>query len=294
MLMKKTLLLIPALALGAVAAHGQVLVIYEEAFLRVGNPTSGDRLLNQSWDGGYQGNWRTYDAAGNNEPNGNTGGVSRQRLISQGNGNDGTPGFLFMNWNALNFNASRAGDPAVSHGIVFRDETPVFNTELPDYTAAHLQMQNLREFRIDMSRGTNDAAVNASARAVIQIGTDWFASEQGFNPTESGSPNIWQTFTLPDISTANWLTLSFDSDNNNAVTLGNTAMTLAAHGVAGDAILVSVGIHASTTATAAGGDATGQYRMDNIVVTAIPEPSTYAALFGLLAIGFVAYRRRRR
>ncbi|MCD8482534.1 MAG: PEP-CTERM sorting domain-containing protein [Verrucomicrobia bacterium] len=25
----------------------------------------------------------------------------------------------------------------------------------------------------------------------------------------------------------------------------------------------------------------------------IPEPSTYAALFGLLALGFVAWRRRR-
>jgi hypothetical protein len=28
-------------------------------------------------------------------------------------------------------------------------------------------------------------------------------------------------------------------------------------------------------------------------VTAVPEPSTYAAIFGALALGFVAYRRRR-
>ncbi|MCC5841813.1 MAG: PEP-CTERM sorting domain-containing protein [Opitutales bacterium] len=32
----------------------------------------------------------------------------------------------------------------------------------------------------------------------------------------------------------------------------------------------------------------------NIELVPIPEPSTYAALFGLLAIGFVAWRRRRR
>lgn len=33
--------------------------------------------------------------------------------------------------------------------------------------------------------------------------------------------------------------------------------------------------------------------ISNIAVTVIPEPSTYAALFGLLALGLVAYRRRK-
>lgn len=34
-------------------------------------------------------------------------------------------------------------------------------------------------------------------------------------------------------------------------------------------------------------------RLDNIALTAIPEPRVYAALFGLLALGFVVWRRRR-
>ncbi len=32
--------------------------------------------------------------------------------------------------------------------------------------------------------------------------------------------------------------------------------------------------------------------LDNVTLTAVPEPSTYAALLGLGALGFVAYRRR--
>ncbi|MCC5839464.1 MAG: PEP-CTERM sorting domain-containing protein [Opitutales bacterium] len=44
-----------------------------------------------------------------------------------------------------------------------------------------------------------------------------------------------------------------------------------------------------------GGGTIGDARViwDEVQVYAVPEPSTYAALFGLLALGFVAWRRRR-
>lgn len=43
-----------------------------------------------------------------------------------------------------------------------------------------------------------------------------------------------------------------------------------------------------------GGTARFNFSFDNLAaVSAIPEPSTYAAIFGLLALGLVAYRRRR-
>jgi hypothetical protein len=289
-IMKKTLLLLPALALGTVAAHGQVLVIYEEAFLRTNSP-SGNRLLNQSWaaDGHYKGNWRVYDAQGNNDNSfsGHTGvnNDNRGRMLSNGTGGDDAIGFIFNQWTTANLTANfRDG---VAHGIVYRDNDPVFNSG-GGITANHFEWQNLRGFSVDLSRGTGAVTETASTRAVIQIGTDWFASETTFNPTAT---NTWETHTLANISTANWLTLSFDSDNNNAVTLGTTAQTLAAHNASG--IVASVGFHVSNTATT-GNNTAAQYRIDNIVVTAIPEPSTYAALIGLLALGLVAWRRRSR
>lgn len=36
----------------------------------------------------------------------------------------------------------------------------------------------------------------------------------------------------------------------------------------------------------------GSMKMDLVTVSAVPEPATYAAILGLLALGFVAYRRR--
>lgn len=46
-------------------------------------------------------------------------------------------------------------------------------------------------------------------------------------------------------------------------------------------------------ATGSVGDSGSGARFDNFQIAAVPEPSTYAALLGLLALGFVAYRRRR-
>jgi hypothetical protein len=37
----------------------------------------------------------------------------------------------------------------------------------------------------------------------------------------------------------------------------------------------------------------GQMSFDNLTVSAVPEPSTYAALAGLSALGLVCWRRRR-
>lgn len=236
---------------------GDAVVLYHEAFLRTNDP-SGNRLLDQSWaaEGHYRGNWRVYDALGNTDTTGNTNtsdANQRPRMISNGTGSGGDLGFIFHGWQNANVSA-------VPH--VYRDNNPVFNSG-GEITAAHREWQNLREFSVDLSRGTHASSENASIRAVIQIGTNWYASATTFNPAGA---NTWETSTLSDISTANWQILTFDSGNHNAVTLSETAQTLSAHGASGN--LNSVGLLLSTT-HGSGSGSNAQYRMDNVTVTAV-------------------------
>ncbi|MCB1104266.1 MAG: PEP-CTERM sorting domain-containing protein [Opitutaceae bacterium] len=47
------------------------------------------------------------------------------------------------------------------------------------------------------------------------------------------------------------------------------------------------------SAEGAGAVALGQIVYDNMAVSAVPEPSTYAAIAGALMLGFAAWKRRR-
>ncbi|MCH8540796.1 MAG: PEP-CTERM sorting domain-containing protein [Opitutales bacterium] len=52
--------------------------------------------------------------------------------------------------------------------------------------------------------------------------------------------------------------------------------------------------HFQFASDGAGSTTSDGTRMDNVLITAIPEPSTYAALFGLFALGMIVWRRRKR
>lgn len=53
------------------------------------------------------------------------------------------------------------------------------------------------------------------------------------------------------------------------------------------------GTATSVTIGTGGSGSTVNFTADTLAVTAVPEPSTYAALSGIAVLGFVAYRRRR-
>jgi hypothetical protein len=65
-------------------------------------------------------------------------------------------------------------------------------------------------------------------------------------------------------------------------------------GIMADAI-ISNGPFATNSITLNLGDVyADSFALSSTPITAVPEPSTYAALFGVAALGFVAWRRRRR
>jgi hypothetical protein len=84
------------------------------------------------------------------------------------------------------------------------------------------------------------------------------------------------------------LTATFGTTNYTLGSFGSWTETLIAHTEAGDISDIQYfGIAGSGTG------AVFRISFDNISLAAIPEPSTYAAIAGALALGFVALRRRR-
>ena len=121
-------------------------------------------------------------------------------------------------------------------------------------------------------------------RFAIQVGDDWYVSANTFTATgqTQASPG---TLTV-NFATELWLGISVSSTTLTATPSG-TAAALATGTVNGFGFYGDAG-------TAQG--ATQDLRMDDfaVSVTAIPEPSSYAALVGLGALGLVAFRRRSR
>lgn len=93
----------------------------------------------------------------------------------------------------------------------------------------------------------------------------------------------------------------FDDNNNTATAaFAATEFPTGSFTTASQLLTLSSGFNPSAVAgfIVTGGVPSGvlrfNYSFDNLAVaaSAIPEPSTYAAILGLLALGFVAYRRR--
>lgn len=110
------------------------------------------------------------------------------------------------------------------------------------------------------------------------VGTNGSGSSSAL--TAQGPVTVQITLDATDASAANW-TVAFsavDSSNNTY----NRSATTVASGSFGD--IKYVGFSNSSNAGAT---------ISSLELEQIPEPSTYAALVGLVALGFIAWRRRR-
>ena len=121
---------------------------------------------------------------------------------------------------------------------------------------------------------------SGNVRAVILIDGTYYISQSTVNLTSTyGSAN------MGNLTTLNWTTYTpgtslFYSNNGNA--------SIALSSIDAVGILMTVNIPAS------GGTGNKDIWLGQLTVTAIPEPSAFAALAGLGALGLAASRRRRR
>lgn len=270
--MKNPLILLPAFVLGTVAANGQM-IVYAQSF---------DNTVNQI-------SYVTGAAALPGWSAANDGGLSQDTtgrqfgLLSSANGVGGDPGFAyaFSGDNDLRaFAAWFAGDL----------QTPT--------NPMSLAQSDLVSLSAHIGHGNADN----QSRWLIRIdnaGTDnWFVSRETYtrnvgNAAGFEAGNIQISANFSDLT---WRPLfapngtdPFDGLNLEASS-GFTRITNAANPAASilpSGSITAIGMYhwhsVINTAT----------RFDDFTITAIPEPSTYAALIGLLALGLVAWRRRR-
>lgn len=112
----------------------------------------------------------------------------------------------------------------------------------------------------------------------------WVVASEAFSPSATNWSNF---YLLDDPQNATWLTGFYDPVGGS---LATNAVGLTEVSISGDTPILGYGILTFT------GDAVGQndswVRFDDFLVTAIPEPSTWAALLGLFGLTLVAVRRR--
>ena len=253
--MKRTLLLLPALALGAVTASGQILYLQpfdnETNQLRVEEAGIGwQRATHTGVDFGQAGR------------------------LSDSKGVDGVPGL------AYSFGGSNNSTLMWNGGVNFTQSQVTGLSAMVFHGNASNELRFL--IRID------------------DDGTDrWYASAIGGKASTIGAAGAFETeaelFQLSFATTA-WVpvlnadeTGPFAGGALTATTESDTFTRLGVGDLTANAVVLPDGnITAVGAYLAVVGSAT---RFDDFTV--IPEPSTYAALLGLLALGLVAWRRRK-
>jgi hypothetical protein len=262
--MKKPLFLLPALVFGATFASAQV-VVYTQPFDTTQDQASMSTLNN----------WGFASSSGKAQ---NSSGLQFGRL-SIVDGADGEPG---VGYNYINTNDNSNGNVSWFAGDL---ETPADPMSL-----AQGDVQSLG-LRIGHSNTTNQT------RWLVRIdngGTpNWFVSREDYQMTTaipSGSGfevgNIGISANFADLT---WASLSYDglidsASSGFAIITDATALTEVALPTGNITALGVYNWNSINSST----------RFDDFTITAVPEPSTYAALLGLAALGLAAWRSRRR
>ncbi|MCD8483286.1 MAG: PEP-CTERM sorting domain-containing protein [Verrucomicrobia bacterium] len=253
--MKKTISLLCAFACTASAASAQI--VFTETFNYTGGTNPLINIAGWSWQSVTV---AFSDASGQRQ-------FSR---ISSNNGIGGTAGF------AYNAPQRRPRRGSLTHLVQWTIIFPI-NSRVDQ-----------RLYRPQQCSQRNPLVVQVE-------GEGWFATTQSWTTpamTAGNFPTQAQQVTFDFVADASaWRPLAFDgllgdASSGFAVFSGDQSANALAGNLPSGSI-TAVGVYHYMAAGAI-------TRFDNFTVTAIPEPSTYAAIFGALALGLIALRRRRK
>ncbi|MGC9451343.1 MAG: PEP-CTERM sorting domain-containing protein [Oceanipulchritudo sp.] len=135
---------------------------------------------------------------------------------------------------------------------------------------------------LSLSMDVNNIIVDSTVRFFIKADGEEYVSSTSWTGDVTGA-------TIADVSAESWYVLdAFDIDDllantSGSAVLGSTFTNITAVGVQTEL----VGFDGTVSSTSIG------INVDSFVVTAVPEPSTYALLAGMATLGLVMFRRRR-
>ncbi len=148
----------------------------------------------------------------------------------------------------------------------------------PAFSLAGREVAGINSIAVRLRHGS--AGLNAHIGLQLD-GAAWLFAA---NPLTTTSTTEWETFSITDLTSLTYVSGLFDGSSVDADPTDNATGSLA-----GTEIVTGFALYVDT-GTAAGGDA--RVRMDEMIVTAVPEPGTTAFLLGLGAITWVVWRRR--
>lgn len=281
--MSKTLLSLSSLAIAAATTVSAQSILYLETF----NTTEG--FLRPAQNIGWQGS-----RAGGLDTSGGP-----QALGEVGGSDNPIP---YNNQSVLGNPAGVNNNPiaGATYGHAFWSPTAIFNVAITTQEFGGFNSNQLQSITWDMLiNGTSGTQI---MRAMIQVGgspsdtNNWYVSNPVLSIDVAARNQEWHRDTIQ--ASGDWIRMPSYEFSTGTFQWPSSAADKTAADFAGY-LDYTFYLGALPEGTVHGfglfvdNRAGGNMRIDNYTLTAIPEPATYAALFGLFVLGFVTWKRRR-